>query len=111
LLEGRHPEAAIEPHLRCSVLIHARRLEDGRHTVARCERDSGRIGFLRRVEKDRRARRASEPTREETFGGFLIVREERPDLEPRPAPPENAVARQALPIHDAEADSLLLANP
>ncbi len=57
-LEGRHSEAAVEPHFGAPVLVHARRLEDRRHRVARRKRDGARIGF-RRVEKHGRARRAS----------------------------------------------------
>ena len=57
--EGRHPEAAVEPHLGSSVLVHARRLEDRRHRVPRRERDSGGIGFGR-VKEYGRARRASQ---------------------------------------------------
>ena len=75
-LEGRHPEAALEPHFGAPVLVHARRLEDGRHRVARRKRDGGGIGF-RRVKKDRRARRASHEPRKQTIGGFLIVGEQR----------------------------------
>jgi hypothetical protein len=49
--EGRHPEAAVEPHLGAPVLVHARRLEDRRHMEALSERDGGRVGF-RRIKKD-----------------------------------------------------------
>ena len=56
--EGRHSEAALEPHFGAPFLIHARGLEDGRHRVARRKRDSGRIGF--RACQERRARPARE---------------------------------------------------
>ena len=58
-LEGRHPKAAIQPHAGGPVLVHTRGLENGRHRVARRERDDGGIGF-RRVKKDGRARRGRE---------------------------------------------------
>ncbi len=106
--EGRHPEAALEPHSGRAILVHARRLEDGRHRVARRERDSGRVGFGR-VKKDGRAGRASDEPREQTIGGLLVVGEQRPDLESFPARPKNAVALQPALIDDAERDSLRLA--
>ena len=53
------PEAAVEAHLGTAILVHARRLEDGRHRVTRRKRDSGGIGFGG-VKKDRRAGRTSE---------------------------------------------------
>ncbi len=78
--------------------------------MARGKRNGGRIGFGR-IEKDRRDGRARQQARKEAFGGSLVVGEERPNLEPLQTRSQNAVTRQAWPIHDAEGDSLRLANP
>ena len=58
-----------------------------------------------------RARRAGHQAQEETLGGFLIIGEQRSDLEPVPARPQNAVALQPSPIDDAKRDSLRLSEP